>query len=82
MGRIHWIMLLGFVALSLPVFAHHGFQAEYNGDKIVYVTGSVTPWALQTVEEPAIGQGGISGRGIIAGTQTLSPQNCKTAFGV
>ena len=47
MGRIHWIMVLGFVALSLPVFAHHGFQAEYDGEKIVYVTGTLTKveWA-------------------------------------
>ncbi len=47
MGRIHWIMVLSFVALSLPVFAHHGFQAEYDGEKIVYVTGTLTKveWA-------------------------------------
>jgi len=35
-------MLLGFVALTLPVSAHHGFQAEYDGSKIVYITGTLT----------------------------------------
>ena len=42
MKQTYWIMLLGFVALTLPVFAHHGFQAEYDGSKIVFVTGTLT----------------------------------------
>jgi len=35
-------MLLGFLAVALPVSAHHGFQAEYDGGKIVYVNGTLT----------------------------------------
>jgi len=35
-------MMLGFLAVALPVSAHHGFQAEYDGGKIVYVTGTLT----------------------------------------
>ena len=42
MKYTHWIMLFCFVALVLPVSAHHGFQAEYDGSKIVYVTGTLT----------------------------------------
>jgi hypothetical protein len=42
MRRTHSIMMLGFVAVALPVSAHHGFQAEYDGGKIVYVTGTLT----------------------------------------
>jgi hypothetical protein len=42
MRRAHSITLLGFIALTLPVSAHHGFQAEYDGGKIVYVTGTLT----------------------------------------
>ena len=41
MRRTHSIMLSGFLALALPVLAHHGFQAEYDGGKIVYVTGTL-----------------------------------------
>ena len=42
MRRTHSIMLLGFLAVALPVSAHHGFQAEYDGGKIVYVNGTLT----------------------------------------
>jgi hypothetical protein len=42
MRRTHSIMMLGFLAVALPVSAHHGFQAEYDGGKIVYVTGTLT----------------------------------------
>ncbi len=42
MRRTHSIMLLGFLAVTLPVSAHHGFQAEYDGGKIVYVNGTLT----------------------------------------
>ena len=42
MRRTHSIMLLGFLAVALPVSAQHGFQAEYDGGKIVYVTGTLT----------------------------------------
>jgi Family of unknown function (DUF6152) len=42
MRRTHSIVMLGFLAVALPVSAHHGFQAEYDGGKIVYVTGTLT----------------------------------------
>ena len=47
MRRTHWIMLLGVIALALPLSAHHGFQAEYDGSKIIFITGTLTKvdWA-------------------------------------
>jgi hypothetical protein len=47
MRRTLWITLLGLIAVALPVSAHHGFQAEYDGSKIIYVTGTLTKvdWA-------------------------------------
>ena len=53
MQRIHWVALVkatalvALVAIALPVSAHHGFQAEYDGSKIIYVTGTLTKvdWA-------------------------------------
>ena len=40
---IAWgFLVLGFIALALPVSAHHGFQAVYDGSKVVYVTGTLT----------------------------------------
>lgn len=42
MKYMHWITLLCLAALALPVSAHHGFQAEYDGSKLVYVTGTLT----------------------------------------
>src|SRR3984893_18142141 len=42
MRQTHWILLLALVAPALPLLAHHGFQAEYDGGKIVYVTGTLT----------------------------------------
>jgi hypothetical protein len=47
MRRTRWIMLLGVIALALPVSAHHGFQAEYDGSKIIFITGTLTKvdWA-------------------------------------
>jgi len=35
------------MAAALPVFAHHGFQAEYDGSKIIFITGTLTKvdWA-------------------------------------
>ena len=40
-------LVSGFIALALPVSAHHGFQAEYDGSKVVYVSGTLTrvDWA-------------------------------------
>jgi hypothetical protein len=39
------ITLLLLVVLGAhvpPVFAHHGFQAEYDGSKVLYITGTLT----------------------------------------
>jgi uncharacterized protein DUF6152 len=49
----HWALLseiiafVALVAIAVPVTAHHGFQAEYDGSKIIYVTGTLTKvdWA-------------------------------------
>ncbi len=34
--------LFAFTVFVLPVFAHHGFQAEYDGSKVIYITGTLT----------------------------------------
>jgi hypothetical protein len=36
------IALTAFAAIAFPVVAHHGFQAEYDGSKIIYITGTLT----------------------------------------
>src|SRR5260370_4913555 len=36
------LLLLGLAANVRPVFAHHGFQAEYDGSKVLYITGTLT----------------------------------------
>jgi len=41
MRLTRWIILLS-IAAFLPLFAHHGFQAEYDGSKIVFITGTLT----------------------------------------
>src|SRR5260370_36606128 len=28
--------------LAIPVFAHHGFQFEFDGSKYIYITGTLT----------------------------------------
>jgi hypothetical protein len=33
--------IFSFAALALPLSAHHGFQAEFDGHKLVYVTGTL-----------------------------------------
>src|SRR5947209_2785380 len=53
MRRTHGVTILraiavaALVAIALPVSAHHGFQAEYDGSKIIYITGTLTKvdWA-------------------------------------
>ena len=35
-------LLLGFLTPALPVLAHHSFQAEYDGSKVVYISGTLT----------------------------------------
>jgi hypothetical protein len=44
---VRGLLLSGFVAVALPVFAHHSFQAEYDGSKYIYVSGTLTKveWA-------------------------------------
>jgi Family of unknown function (DUF6152) len=36
------LMLLGFAISAPPLFAHHGFQAEYDGSKVLYISGTLT----------------------------------------
>ena len=36
------LLVLVFAVNALPLFAHHGFQAEYDGSKVLYITGTLT----------------------------------------
>ena len=36
------LLLFGFAMNALPAFAHHGFQAEYDGHKVLYISGTLT----------------------------------------
>ena len=36
------LLLFGFAMNALPAFAHHGFQAEYDGRKVLYISGTLT----------------------------------------
>jgi hypothetical protein len=36
------LLLVVLGANVLPVFAHHGFQAEYDGSKVLYISGTLT----------------------------------------
>jgi hypothetical protein len=36
------LLLLIFAVNALPLFAHHGFQAEYDGSKVLYISGTLT----------------------------------------
>jgi hypothetical protein len=36
------LLLFSFAIDALPLFAHHGFQAEYDGSKVLYITGTLT----------------------------------------
>jgi hypothetical protein len=33
---------IGLCLTALPAFAHHSFQAEFDGSKLIYVTGTLT----------------------------------------
>src|SRR5207302_8724283 len=45
LGRLMYFALLaGFVATSVPLFAHHGTGVAYETDKTVTLTGTVTEW--------------------------------------
>ena len=37
-----WAVVIGLFAPVVPVFAHHSFAAEFDGDKRVTLTGVVT----------------------------------------
>ena len=36
------LLLFAFSLNALPAFAHHGFQAEFDGSKVIYITGTLT----------------------------------------
>lgn len=36
------LFLFALAAHVPPVLAHHGFQAEYDGSKVLYITGTLT----------------------------------------
>lgn len=36
------LLLLVLAVNVLPLLAHHGFQAEYDGSKVLYITGTLT----------------------------------------
>src|SRR5687767_9390638 len=40
-------LMLGFLSLAVPVLAHHSFAAEYDGTKVIYVSGTLAKveWA-------------------------------------
>lgn len=46
MGWKKLLMVIGFAAAALPAAAHHSFAAEYDRDKPVKLTGTVTKFDL------------------------------------
>jgi Family of unknown function (DUF6152) len=36
------LLLFALIVNVPPVFAHHGFQAEFDGSKVIYITGTLT----------------------------------------
>jgi hypothetical protein len=36
------LFALSFLLLAAPAFTHHGFQAEFDGSKLIYITGVLT----------------------------------------
>src|SRR6202049_5346787 len=36
------LLLVSSLLLAIPVFAHHGFQFEFDGSKYIYITGTLT----------------------------------------
>lgn len=36
------LLVVSSLLLAIPVFAHHGFQFEFDGSKYVYITGVLT----------------------------------------
>ena len=36
------LLVVSSLLLALPVFAHHGFQFEFDGSKYIYITGVLT----------------------------------------
>jgi Family of unknown function (DUF6152) len=35
------LVFFALLVLAIPVFAHHSFQAEFDGSKVIYVTGTL-----------------------------------------
>jgi hypothetical protein len=36
------LLVVSSLLLAIPVFAHHGFQFEFDGSKYIYITGVLT----------------------------------------
>ncbi len=36
------LLVISSLLLTVPVFAHHGFQFEFDGSKYIYITGTLT----------------------------------------
>src|ERR1700741_1808129 len=36
------LLVVSSLLLAIPVFAHHGFQFEFDGSKYIYITGTLT----------------------------------------
>lgn len=36
------LLVVSALLLAIPVFAHHGFQFEFDGSKYIYITGTLT----------------------------------------
>jgi hypothetical protein len=36
------LLVASALLLAIPVFAHHGFQFEFDGSKYIYITGTLT----------------------------------------
>jgi hypothetical protein len=36
------LLVASSLLLAIPVFAHHGFQFEFDGSKYIYITGTLT----------------------------------------
>ncbi|HZP33744.1 MAG TPA: DUF6152 family protein [Candidatus Acidoferrales bacterium] len=36
------LLVVSALLLAIPLFAHHGFQFEFDGSKYIYITGTLT----------------------------------------
>ena len=39
-----WVLAVGIVTPTVPLFAHHGTRVAYDTEKVVRLTGTVTEW--------------------------------------